>query len=304
MRRLKPFRNRALAGELGLLFVTVVWGAGFVVTKNAVTLMPASFLLVVRFGAAGLLLALVFRKRLRNLRAPDLKAGLLIGLLNFVSYEMQTWGVKYTTAGNNAFLTAVYCVAVPFLYWAVRRRRPTAAHIVSAFLCVAGVGLLSLHGKFSMNPGDLLSLGCGLVFAVQIVAIGIVAETRDPILLAVTQCVFTALAALPAAALTETLPARVPPEAIASLAFLAVCGTALATLIQMVAQKYVAPGKASLIMSLESVFGCLGGILFLGEPAAPRTIEGFALIFAAVVLSELRLPARAAAGLSQVPVKK
>ena len=291
---MRAIRNRTLAAEFGLLFATVVWGVSFAATKCVAGQMPPAWILVARFGPAAVLLALFARKKLRKLCGADLKTGLALGLLNFLACELQTWGAKYTTAGNNAFLTTVYCVAVPFLDWAVRRRRPRAANILSAFLCIAGVGLLSLRGNFSIQLGDLLSLGSGLAFAMQIVVIGIVSEKRDPILLTGTQCAFTALVALPVA-LTEPFPERITPEAAFSLVFLSLFATLLATLIQMVCQKYVASSKASLIMSMESVFGCLSGVLFLGESLTARFLEGSALILTAILLCEVKLPARAAA---------
>ena len=294
MLRLRVIRNRTPAAEFGLLFVTVIWGVSFAATKCAADQVTPAWILLTRFGPAAALLVPFARKRPNRLCRADLKAGLVLGLLNFLACELQTWGAKYTTAGNNAFLTTVYCVAVPFLDWAVRRRRPRAANIVSAFLCIAGVGFLSLRGNFSIQLGDLLSLGSGFAFALQIVVIGIVSEKRDPILLTGTQCAFTALAALPVA-LAEPFPATITLQAALSLVFLSLFATLLATLIQMVCQKYVASSKASLIMSMESVFGCLSGVLFLGESLTARFLEGSALILTAILLCEVKLPARAAA---------
>lgn len=283
---MKILRNRSVAAELGIVLVTMIWGSSFVVVKNATDTISPAAIIVFRFGTAAVFLCLFFFRRLKEIRISHVKWGLLIGLQNFVAYELQTIGVKYTTAGKNAFLTAVYCVIVPFLYWAVKKQKPRLFHLVSAFFCMAGVGLLSVQSGFSMNPGDLLSLACGLFFAMQIVTISILTEKNDPILLCITQTAATAMIALPAALFAEPIPTALPMQSLLSLLYLGVIGTMLTTVLQTICQKYTPPSKASLIMSLESVFGTICGIIFLHESLTLRSFGGFLLIFLAILLSE------------------
>jgi drug/metabolite transporter (DMT)-like permease len=264
----------------------MIWGSSFVIVKNATDTIPPAAIIVFRFGTAAVFLSLFFFRRLKEIRVSHIKWGLLIGLQNFVAYELQTIGIKYTTAGKNAFLTAVYCVIVPFLYWAVRKQKPRLFHLVSACLCMAGVGLLSLQSGFAINPGDLLSLACGLFFAMQIVTISILTEKNDPILLCITQSFATMLFAMPFALFTEHIPAFLPMQTVFSLFYLGVIGTMLTTVLQTICQKYTPPSKASLIMSLESVFGTICGIIFLHESLTLRSFGGFLLIFLAILLSE------------------
>lgn len=283
---MKIIRNRSIAAELGIVLVTMIWGSSFVVVKNATDTVPVATMIAVRFGVAAIFLSFIFFKRLKKLTRSDIKCGLLIGLENFLAFQLQTVGVKYTTAGNNAFLTAVYCVIVPFLYWAIKKQKPRFFHLIAAGLCMTGVGLLSIQNDFTMNFGDLLSVSCGLFFALQIVTISILTEKNDPILLCITQSAATALFALPVALLTETIPSSLPTSSVLFLLYLALIGTMLTTVLQNVSQKYISPSKASLIMTLESVFGTVCGIIFLHESFTPRSFGGFALIFMAILLSE------------------
>ncbi|QAT49726.1 EamA family transporter [Caproiciproducens sp. NJN-50] len=283
---MKILRNRSVAAELGIVLVTMIWGSSFVVVKNATDTIGPAAIIVFRFGTAAVFLCLFFFRRLKEIRISHVKWGLLIGLQNFVAYEFQTIGVKYTTAGKNAFLTAVYCVIVPFLYWAVKKQKPRLFHLISAFLCMAGVGLLSVQSGFSINLGDLLSLVCGLFFAMQIVTISILTEKSDPILLCITQAVATTILALPFALFTENFPTALPTQSVFSLLYLGVVGTMLTTVLQTICQKYTPPSKASLIMSLESVFGTICGIIFLHESLTLRSFGGFLMIFLAILLSE------------------
>ncbi len=283
---MKVLENQSTKAKLGLFLVTIVWGSAFAATKDATSDMPPSYIILFRFGIAALLMVLLFSRKLKSITRTELTGGLLIGIVNVLGYEFQTYGVQYTTAGNNAFLTAVYCVIVPFLYWIFWHKRPTVFNILSAFLCMAGIGLLSLHNGFSMNKGDILSLMCSVCFALQIIVIDRYADRCDPFRLAFTQIAATALLVLPAALSTEKLPTAVSTRTILALIYTAVFCTLLAVLLQTACQRHVAPSKASLILSLESVFGALSGIIFLGEPVTERTFFGCLLIFGSIFLAE------------------
>lgn len=283
---MKILKNRPAAAELGLVFITILWGSSFVVVKDTTETVSTAYMIAIRFGIAAIFLFGFFWKRLKKITPKYLEWGLFLGLQDFAAFEFQTEGIKYTTAGKNAFLTAVYCVIVPFLYWAVRKKRPSPVQISSAFLCIVGVGMLSLQEGFSMNVGDLLSLTGGFVFAVQIITISILTEKYDPILLCVLQTATTAAFALPLAIATEPVPLGLPFSSVASLLYLAVFITMLTTVLQTVCQKYTPPAKASLIMSLESVFGSICGIIFLHEPLTIKIFSGFVLIFTSILLSE------------------
>ncbi len=282
-------KNKSSAADLGLVFVTIIWGSGFVVVKNATSEIPASYIIAIRFGIAAILMCVFFYKRIQKINLAYIKSGAILGVLLFISYYLQTIGVKYTTVGNNAFLTAVYVVVVPFLYWLLRSEKPDAYNIGAALLCISGIGLLSLHAGFTMNSGDILSLLCGVTFAAQIVAISILTEKNDPILLSFTQFAFTAVIALAVALCTETFPAKIQTDSVLSLIYIGVFCTLIALVLQTVCQKYTPPARASLIMSLESLFGTILGIIFLKESLTLKTLGGFLLIFAAVIVSETKL---------------
>lgn len=282
-------KNKSLAAELGLLFVTIIWGSAFVVVKNTTSLVPTNYIIAIRFGIASLLMLVFFFPHIKKMNFQSVKAGIILAVLLYVSYYLQTIGVKYTTAGNNAFLTAVYVVVVPFLYWIIKNKKPDVYNVLSALICIIGIGLLSLHSGFSMNIGDTLSLLCGITFAAQIVGISILTEKNDPILLSFTQFVFTAIISFAVAFRTESFPTQLASNTVWSLLYIGVFSTMVALVMQNVCQKYVPPAKASLIMSLESLFGSLFGILFLNETLTLKTFGGCLLIFAAILLSETKL---------------
>lgn len=273
-----------------LFAAALIWGTSFFIMKNALDAVPVFFLLAIRFSAGAVLLALVCGKRWRSFTPDYLWRGAVMGGFLFLAYSVQTFGLSMTTPSKNAFLTAVYCVLVPFLTWAVVKKRPDRYNIAAALLCVTGVGLVSLNEQLSINAGDLLTLVCAIFYASHIVAVEKVSPGKDITLLTVFQFAFAGLYAWVGGGLTETFPARAlaDPEVFLPLLYLCVMATTVALLFQNVGQVWSDPASASVILSLESVFGVLFSVIFYGDPVTTRLLMGFALIFVAVVCSETK----------------
>ena len=217
--------------------------------------------------------------------------GAVIGGCLFAAYAVQTFGIALTTPSNNAFLTAVYCVLVPFLYWLLAGRRPDRYHILAAVLCVAGVGFVSLNRGFHINAGDGLTLVGAVFYALHIVTVAKVSPGKDIYLLTVFQFAFAALWAWVLAFLCQGLPsvAVISGDLLAQLLYLTVMCTTVALLFQNVGQVWSDPASASIILSLESVFGVLFSVIFYHDPVTLQLLIGFGLIFVAVVCSETKL---------------
>lgn len=271
-----------------LFAATLIWGSSFVVLKNTLDSVPVFLLLAVRFLVAAALLAVVFHGRLAGLGKDCVFYGAVMGLLLLAAYCVQTFGLAGTTPGKNAFLTAVYCVIVPFFSWAVTRVRPDKYNLAAALLCIAGIGLVSLSGDLTMTPGDALTLLSGFFYAAHIVCVSRFSKRHDIITLTVLQFAVTGAGALLLALLFER-PLTIPLQAAPGLAYLSVVSTALALLFQNIGQKYTEPAAASVLLSLEAPFGVLFSLLFYGELPTGRMLAGFALIFAAVICSETKL---------------
>lgn len=282
--------------KLMLLAATIIWGFAFVVMKDAVDVLPPAQLIGVRFFLTGLLMAAVFHRSLAGtLNGPCLKAGLVLAAVTFLAFWVQTVGLADTTPGKNAFLTATYCVIVPFMLWAVAGKRPTFANVGAAALCITGIGLVSLTaGSLAFEFGDAMTLLCAVFFAAQIIAIARYSKRFDVLALTVYQFLFGGIAGLVVGALTEPAPnlAALTPEFAFNLFYLVVFASGLCYLFQNVGLAHVSPAQGSLLLSLESVFGVLASVLFYGEVVTGRMAVGFVLIFAAILISELA-PTRA-----------
>lgn len=218
----------------------------------------------------------------------DLLYGSILGVFLFLAYFFQTYGLKYTTASKNAFITTLYVILVPFLHWGINHKRPKAKNIIAAVIAVAGLGLLTLEGSMGVNAGDFLTFICGICFAVHIVYIEKYTADHDPIILTVVQIAVCAMLNWCAAFLAEGTfyTVTVEKELVWSLLYLAVFCTMFGFLMQNVGQKYLAPGITSLLLSFESVFGLIFSVLLLGEAVTAKLLAGCALMFAAVIISE------------------
>ena len=287
---MSPSLMRKLAKPM-LFSSAIIWGGSFFVMKNSLDVFPVFSLLALRFTVGALLLALVCWKKWKRFTPDYLWRGAAMGACLFMAYAVQTFGLTRTTPSKNAFLTAVYCVIVPFMAWAVTKRKPDRYNIMAALLCVSGVGLISLTEEFTIQSGDLLTLVSAFFYAAHIVTVDKVSPEKDISLLTVLQFAFAALFYWVAVFFLEDFPAPAvlfQPENLMAMGYLCVMATTVALLFQNVGQVWSDPASAAVILSLESVFGVLFSVLFYGDPMTGRLLLGFVLIFVAVVCSETK----------------
>lgn len=284
--------------KIALAGAAAIWGGSFVVIKGALDVVPPCWLMFVRFFFSALIVGALFWKRVRpHLDASTLRCGAVLGILSGTAFVVQNIGLTDTTPGRNAFLTATYCVMVPFVNWAVARRRPGATSIVAAALGILGVGLLSLGDDFSvgLSWGDMLTLVSAVLYALHIVAVArFSASGHEVMTMTVTQLAMSAVVSLAAALVLEGVidfGVFADLGIWGALFYLVILSSAVCMVVQNLGQAHVPPAPASLLLSLESVFAVIASVLFYGEVVTPRLACGFASIFAAVVVSEAGVPA-------------
>ena len=289
--------NKQLRGTLSLLSATVIWGFAFIAQSVGMDLIgPFTFQMVRCFLAVVFLIPCAFlldigkcsiAESARKWRNPDLwKAGMICGCALFVASSLQQIGLVYTDAGKAGFITAMYIVLVPVLGLFLKRKPPKTA-VFSVLLAVVGLYLLSCMGVTEINKGDLYLMGCALAFAVQINCIDHFAAAVDGFRLNCVQTLTVAVISIPFVAATETVVLNNLLACWGPLCFAGMLSMGLAYSLQIVGQKHLEPTTASLIMSLESVFAALGGWWLLQERMTGWELTGCALVFAAVVISQL-----------------
>ena len=286
---MSPEMMKKLAKPM-LFSAALIWGTSFFIMKNALDSLPVYALLALRFTAGAILLSIVCLKKWKDFTVDYLWRGAIVGGFLFTAYTVQTFGLSFTTPSKNAFLTAVYCVLVPFFTWLVVHRRPDRYNIAAALLCVAGVGLVSLNEALTINIGDLLTLLCAVFYAAHIVAVEKLSPGKDIYLITIFQFAFAALYSWVFSLTTEVFPAQAlrDPAVFLPLAYLCVMATTVALLFQNVGQIWSDPASASVILSLESVFGVMFSVVCYGDEVSLKMLCGFAIIFVAVICSETK----------------
>lgn len=280
--------------SMGLIMTAAIWGFAFVIVKDSLAHIGAVWMVAFRFTIAAVLLALCCVKKFSKLTATYWKHGAATGLFLCAGYITQTIGCNYTTAGKNAFLTTIYVILIPLFCWPLYKKRPHSYVFIAALLSVTGIGLLALNNAdgslFTMNKGDMLTLVCGVFYALHIISTAHCNRKDDPLLLTVLQFAFTsAFSWLCAPIIDGPLPVQglCTPQVVLSMLYLGMFSTLVGFVLQNVCLKYVPPALASLFLSLESVFGVLFSTLLLQEHLTLRMIAGCVLIFCAIVLAEV-----------------
>lgn len=273
-----------------LFAATVIWGASFFLLKNTIEDVPFLFLLAIRFFGSVVLLGIFCIPRMKQFTPDYIWKGGITGVIYAFAYIVQTIGLKNTTPGKNAFLTAIYCIIVPFLLWVVAKKKPDIFNLAAAALCLTGIGLVSIDQGFTFNAlGDGMTLTGGFLFAAHIVCIAILGKGKEPLLFTLVQFVAAGLVMLIGSLAFETVPPRIGTNTVLAIIYLTVFSTCLATIFMNVGIKYTSATSAGIILSLEAVFGVLFSIIFYKETLTARVGAGFALIFIAVLVSETKL---------------
>lgn len=280
--------RKSALGRLCLIGCTFLWGTSFVVLKSALDTMPTLWILAIRFLGAALLMTLFGFRKLKKLDQSYWKGGVVMGVFLTAAYIIQTYGLVYTTPGKNAFLTATYCVLVPFLWWVIRRQKPERSHVIAAVICFVGIGLVSLQEHLTVNPGDLITFFCGLFYGLHIIATSVYAKDRDAVLLSMVQFLTAAVICFALAPLVSPFPAQVPSDTWLRIAYLCIMCTGVCFLLQTIGQKYTPANEVAIFLTLESVFGAAISVLFFHERLTFQVFCGFVLIFLAVLISETK----------------
>lgn len=294
--------KKKLKGSILLVLATVIWGSAFVSQRVGMDHIGPFTFQAVRCTMAVLALLPViliadrFKKDGKNFFSrwadPKLwKAGILCGIPLFLACNLQQVGLVDIDAGKSGFLTAMYIVIVPLIAIFLGKK-PTIMVPVSVGLAVAGLYFLSCMGTTTVSLGDLLLLGCALMFAVQITMVDQLAQNLDALRLNTIQAFVCAVLSALVMALTETPTLYGIKACMIPLLHTGVLSMGVAYYFQIIGQQSVESTPATLIMSLESVFSAIFGVMILQESMTGWEILGSVLVFSAVILSQIPLKAK------------
>ncbi|MGD0362893.1 MAG: DMT family transporter [Bryobacteraceae bacterium] len=277
--------------EAALIVNTIIWGATFVLVKQALRDVSPVLFLALRFTLATVVLVILFRGAWSAPRNPrwSLTGGAIAGGFLFAGYAFQTIGLQYTTAPKSAFLTGLTAVMTPLLGAFVYRKKPRTLEIGGVLLATGGMALMTLPGAGgAINRGDLLTICCAACYAAHILTLSRYSATASFELLATAQIGISALLAWSLFRAMETPHIRWTLGVWAAIAITGIFATALAFTFQAWAQRYTTSTRTALIFMLEPVFAWITSYLLTGESLSARAAAGAGLILTGILVVEVK----------------
>lgn len=287
-------KRLALWADAGLFYAALIWGATFVIVKEALVGIDPITMVGYRFLIAGSML-LVYLLVKRKPVFAGFGQGLALSVILWGLYASQTVGLKYTTAANSGFITGLFVLFVPIFLVTLFRSRPTIMEIVASIVSLIGLWILT-GGLRDINFGDALTLISAMTYALHLLySDRFMKAGFDPIRISCQQFLLVGIFSVIMSALTGRSFAVTGVSTWTAVVFLALFPTLSAFVIQMFAQKLTSPLRVSLIFALEPVFAAIFAWTIGGEAFTGQGAIGGLFIVAGLALSGIKLPSKAPA---------
>lgn len=289
--------NKRVVANLVLLLTAAIWGMGFVAQKVGSEFVGAYTFNGIRFalGSLSLVPLIVYFDRKNKDKVSDrpkattqqiFKAGIILGLILFIAASLQQIGMTDSTAGKGGFITGLYMVFVPIfgLFLGHKIGKNIWFGVAAA---VVGLYLLSIKKGFEIEYGDFLILVGAVFWAVHILFIDNFSKKIDALKLSSIQFATCAVLSLITAFATETITLEGLKGSLIPILYGGLLSVGVAYTLQVVAQKNAKPSHAAIILSMESVFAALGGMIILTESLTLRAAIGCALILVGILITQI-----------------
>ena len=285
--------SKSLQADLALVVITFVWGSAFTIVKQSLVQISPILFVALRFSIAAVLTVLFMPGQLRKISGKTLLRGLLLSVVLLGAFIFQTVGLRSTSPSHSAFITSLCVLLVPFLGFLLYHSRLRGRTLAGVVLATVGLFLLLVNmDDLRVRPGDLLTLVCAALFALQIVLLGYFVSATDFRQLQLLQMVGAALLGALLAPVLEDPFVIWNSKLAVYLLFAGVLATALAFYVQASAQRLTTPNRAALIFSLEPFFAALFAYWVTGQLLTTKEWIGGVLVLAGVLISELQFGSR------------
>jgi len=280
-------KNKKRLAQILLVFVTLIWGATFIMVKDALNDAGPFAFGTLRFTIAGILTLVIVNKSIFTLTKTEIIGGLICGFCLFCGYAFQNFGLMQTSASKSAFITSVSVLMVPIILYLFNIQKIKMKVWFAVVLATIGLYFLLDPRGGMMNWGDILTFGCALGFAVHIIFQGYYVKKNVRVLpfFLVQAWVVVGLSFINSL-LFEPIFAIWSPRLISALLVTGIAATFIAILLMIWAQQILNPSETAIIFSLEPVFATVFAIIFAGEILGLWGYIGGGLIVLAVAYGE------------------
>lgn len=291
--------GKELKASIMLFITSIIWGLAFVAQAQGMEHIGPFTFTASRSLVAIIFLYLTyifFNKTSKSYREQKfdmkrtIRGGVLCGLVFTFGINFQQIGLVYTTAGKASFLTALYIVFIPIigLFYGKKINKKLQLCIVLAMI---GTYLMSVKGSLSMNIGDLITIFGSIVFAIHILMLSEFSKDTNAVLVSLIQFAVCGFFSLIAALIFEGIEIDAILKSYLAILYVGILSSGVGFTIQLMALKELDPVVASMISSLESVFGAVFGWLILSQSMSEREIIGGIIIFVATLIAQLPIEA-------------
>jgi len=286
---------KRIQANLLLTLAAIIWGSSFVVQQigtgelGTITFTGARFLV-------GALVVLPFAvvqflrvdQKERKFQPSDWRGMVVTGCVLCVAAALQQHGILRTTVTNSGFLTALYVPLVPVLGFIVLKRRVHFSIWPASICCFVGTYILSGAQQVQLVAGDLWVISSTLFWATHVMLVGILAsKTRAPLVVAATQFLVSGVVGVILGFFIESPSLAQISGAGWGICYIGVFSVGMAFTLQVVGQRFTPAADAAIILSSETVFAALGGMIFLGERLSLVQLSGGLLILTSILAVEL-----------------
>lgn len=294
--------KRTFKSDICLLGAAIVWGFAFVAQRDSMdTIGPFLYSAIRMFlGALALIPVFLITDRIKNRNSENhvtaaqkkdsqkslIKGGTAAGIVIFFAANMQQVGLVSTDAGKTAFITALYILLVPIMS-IFMKHKTNMNNWIGAVIGAAGLYFLCVTSQFTVAAGDIIVFIGAFGWAVHILVIDHFAPKVNAAKLTCAQFVVAGLISLVVSFIVEDNTFAAAVACAPSLLYTGIMSSGVGFTLQVAGQKNANPTTASILMSMESVFGALAGFIFLNETMTGRELAGCALMMTAVIIAQL-----------------
>jgi len=284
---------KSIQADLALIAITFVWGSTFTVVKSSLAQISPILFVALRFWIATAIVLVFMPRQIVGISAKSFCRGAILSVFLLGGFIFQTLGLRHTNPSYSAFITSLSVLLVPLLGFFFFRDRPKPQTIAGIGLATLGLYFLLMNiTDMKMGAGDVLTLICAVLFALQILFLGLFVSTTDYRQLMILQVAGAAVLCTIMIPFLESPFVIWNSSLILYLFITGVLATAIGFYVQARAQQFTTTNRAALIFSLEPFFAALFAYWILGQVLTAREWIGGGLILAGILASELQIAPR------------
>ena len=276
-------QNKKLIAQFGLLITALIWGATFLIVKDVIDLQtfPPFIFAALRFAFASIIIIFFvdFKSIKNNALGP-----ILCGIILFIGYGFQNYGLEATTPTNSAFITSISVLMVPIILYIFKIEKISLRIWISVLLAFIGIQMISPNG---FNIGDKLTFGCALSFAIHIIMQDKFNKEKIINFFVIQSSVAALLSLIASLMIEDVYQVVFSNEAIIAVLITGILGTTFALLVMIWAQKILSASETAIIIAMEPVFAVMFSVYFGYDDLGTLSYVGCLLVVAAIIFCEV-----------------